>query len=150
MIIPEKQRKELDAYIMALEEFCALSINDRIGTFWKIAKKPHLVAEWRKRTAIDLYQREFHSRKYPPKQDPGIILSLSGYFQGPLSDDDSNTNYCINNSRDNWNDTIRDIDHQICKVLSSELCDPESVRSLHLTDKQRMDAVAELQKPLKY
>lgn len=48
MIISERQRRELDAYIMALEKFCAYSINEKISSFWKIATKPRLIAEWRK------------------------------------------------------------------------------------------------------
>lgn len=98
---------------------------------------------------ISLYQREELSRTYYPKQAPGIVLSQSGYFPESLSDDSSVTG-CLNEDKNDWNDTIKDIDRQICKGLSSELCDPESIHGEDLTDKQRMDAINELRKPLKY
>lgn len=52
--------------------------------------------------------------------------------------------------RNDFIEAIKDIDRQICKSLCAELCDPESIHGEDLTDKQRMDAIAELRKPLKY
>lgn len=150
MIISEEQRKELDLYIKSLENFCAYSINEDIGSFWNIAKKPQLIQKWRERTAIRLYKREEYSRFISYDQKPGIILSLSGYFSEPLCDD-SDTNGCLNTEKDNWNDTILNIDRQICKGLCAELCDPDSFHGGDdfFTEKQRMEILRELRKPLK-
>lgn len=40
MIISEQQRRELDAYIKALEKFCAYSINEKISSFGKLPLSP--------------------------------------------------------------------------------------------------------------
>lgn len=150
MIISEQQRRELDAYIKALEKFCAYSINEKISSFWKIATKPRLISEWRKRTAIDLYQKEFWSRFQYPKQDPGIILCQSGYFEEPISDDQKVEGLSIiDKETDDYIEAIKDIDRQICKGICAELCDPDAFNGTDLTDEQRMAAITELRKPIK-
>lgn len=145
------ERKKLEMYISALETFCAYSINEEIYTFWNIVARPQLISKWRRRTALRLYNREFCSRKYYPgiNQNPGIILSLSGFLKEELRDDtDEEGN--INASKDDYIDTIKDIDCQICKALMTELCDPESIHGEDLTNSQRTKAIAELRKPLLY
>lgn len=152
MIIYEDQRRMLDLYIKSLETFCTYSINEDVGTFWNIVKKPQLIQKWRERTALKLCNRELCSRYYKPPidQEPGIILSLSEYFKEPLADD-SDIDGCLNEEKDNWNKTILDIDRQICKGLCTELCDPNSLYGSDdfFTEKQRMNAIKELRKPLK-
>ena len=150
MIISEQQRKNIDAYIQALEKFCAYSINEEISTFWVIAKKPGLIPKWRERTAIKLYKREEYSLSYyPVNQKPGTVLQASGFFDEGISDDESEKG-CLTEDRSDWIQTIKDIDRQICKGLCAELCNPDSFDGSELTDEQRAKAIAELRKPLEY
>lgn len=151
MIVSEDQRKELSLYIEALEDFCAYSINEDISRFWDIVKKPHLIQKWREKTAILLYKRENCCRWHNQiiEQHPGAILGLSGYFSEPICDD-PNANGCLDAEKDNWNETILNIDRQICKGLCAELCNPDEYygNDDFLTEKQRTDALRELRKPL--
>ena len=150
MIISDQQRENINAYIQALEKFCAYSINDEISSFWIISKKPNLILKWREKTAIKLYKREENSRIYSPVyQQPGIILQTSGFLGDNISDDD-NEKGCLTDDGSDWIQTIKDIDRQICKGLCSELCDPDSIDGSELSDEQRAHAIAELRKPLKY
>lgn len=82
MVISEQQRKSIDSYIRALEKFCAYSINEEIGTFWAIAKKPSLILKWRERTATKLYKREECSLGHClVNQKPGTVLQTSVFFR---------------------------------------------------------------------
>lgn len=160
MIISEQQQKEINAYIQALESFCAYSINEEINTFWTIAKKPSLILRWRERVATRLYRREFSCRiDYPVHHKPGTILQNSRYFCEEISDDEGNSSTTvghylkyplITDDGSDWVDSVKDIDRQICKGICADLCNPDCFEGSELTDEERAKAISELRKPLKY
>lgn len=128
------------------------TINDKIASFYEIAKNPRLILEWRERTAIYLFNLESICLKYQPKQNTGTILKLSRYFyDGKISDEDQSfDHHVLSSTNDDFSQPVKDIDRLICKGLCEELCDPESTRNENLSEEQIVNALTELRKPLRY
>lgn len=149
MRITEQQAKEIQAYIAALEKFCAYTINSEINTFWTIAAKPQLIGKWREKIALKLFNREDYSLYYIPRQNAGTILKLSGYFNEPIADTIEDDNGCLNGDRSDWNQSIKDIDRQICKGLLEDIINKKYIADEYeLTDRDIARIVTELRKPL--
>lgn len=153
MIISAEEWKKINLYIKELENFCAYNINDYIDSFWNIAEKPHLIQKWRERTAIKLYKLEDSSllddHSLDSTNQTGRILQLSSAFNEPIHYYEGGFEIIDKNTKD-YIEPIKDIDCQICKALCADLCAPEPIRGESLTEEQRMKAISELRKPLKY
>lgn len=157
-------KKLEDAYEL-LKTFAIMSINDKVrsleGQVEDLVRKPNGVQNWRRNTAIELYQSAAYAIKYSGIKDYDIvdILGLSSYFSEHISPSKRLENGEIDVGVLN-NDTLaaslKDIDRQICQHYIHRLSEADIEDTLgnmefgYIDKKIRSKVIAELSKPFQY